>query len=159
MENEMEWQSQAQIEAQEANSDDAPPGFPTKGKYNSPQQANSGPIRKSARLTSKNNGPYISAMGMALKLKTGSTVPGSASKKRKMIFAKLDPEYLKCLDPLSASQAEIVVATAGITMDEAMENKIKLVATAGNTQPEAENSAKPTAVASAWRILRGLYQA
>lgn len=65
----------------------------------------------------------MSVLHKASRLKGSQTT--TTKKQRTKPFAQPNFEYLKKMDPLSACQAELVIATAGIKMDGELNKKIQ----------------------------------
>lgn len=98
------------------------PGFPGPPKYKKQVV----PLRRSPRLSLKGDGSYQSPEEKARLLKKPGTLSiRRASKKRKGNEKEIQMEYLKSRDPLSFSQAEVVVLAAGVEMEKDLEMKVK----------------------------------
>lgn len=83
--------------------------------------------RRSPRLGAKNKGNYVTAIDKAAKLKDS------------LNFSARKPNKERRLKPLTPCQAELVVATACITVDEELEAKVRQLASNGSVAPYADN--------------------
>lgn len=94
-------------------------------------------FRRSPRLLKKNNGPYVAAVDKARRLKEKQqfTTPSKVGQQGKQ-YKQTDLSCMQTLDPLSDTQAGLVVATAGIEINEAMEEKLSSLSI---TEPAAQH--------------------
>ncbi|KAF3335507.1 hypothetical protein FCM35_KLT20014 [Carex littledalei] len=88
------------------------------------------PVRRSPWLSEKNKGLYIAAVDKARRLKENQDIitPSNANQVKKQ-YNQVDYTYLQTLDPLSDTQAELVVITAGIELNDNIEAKMRKLVT------------------------------
>ena len=97
-----------------------PPGFPDPPRYTI------APIRRSPRLSAKNNGVYISPQEKARMVTKPDTVSAASPiRKKKIKKTPVQLDYMKSVGPLTHSQAEVVVFAAGVEMSDTMAAKVK----------------------------------
>lgn len=97
-----------------------PPGFLGPPRYTF------APIRRSPRLSAKNNGVYISPQERARMVTKPDTVSAASPiRKKKIKKTPVQLDYMKSVGPLTHSQAEVVVFAAGVDMSDTMAAKVK----------------------------------
>ncbi|KAF3338431.1 hypothetical protein FCM35_KLT17268 [Carex littledalei] len=90
-------------------------------------------VRRSKRLQAKESGAYISVLEKASRLKGGNqAVLKPMRSERSKPMRQPDFRYLESLSPLTAPQAELVIYTAGVEIDEAMSDRIEQIVTTGD---------------------------
>lgn len=101
---------------------EGPPGFqgPPQDIYNNIQNT----TRRSPRLKEKNSGPYENAIDKARRVLGYSAAPVASTPKKKKIAAKIEPSYLQSLGAISNEQAQVVILTAGIELEDNLQKKI-----------------------------------
>lgn len=98
-----------------------PPGFAT------PQRVIETQIRRSPRLKDKRDGPYVTMLDRARAVQGYDEIKSKQRKEVSVKPQKPKPDYLASMEPLSKSQAEAVVYTAGIECSNELQQKIEAV--------------------------------
>lgn len=126
-----------------------PPGFET------PQRVIETQIRRSPRLKDKRDGPYVTMLDRARAVQGYDEIKSKQRKEVSVKPQKPKPDYLASMEPLSKSQAEAVVYTAGIECYDELQQKIEVVLyNSGANADKARAFADPERVpASAERVV------
>lgn len=108
-----------------------PPGFENGPLYMAiVANQNAEQVRRSPRLSEKNKGPYITAVDKARRLKENQEINTPVKAKQvKKHYNQADYTYLETLNPLTDTQAVLVVTTAGIGIDDKMEDQLRKLVT------------------------------